>query len=389
MSQFDEVISRLGTNSAKWDGAKELFGREGVIPMWVADMDFRAPMPVLDAFRSRIDHGVFGYTNSVEPMLDALIDWNKKRHGFKIDRSDVLFNEAVVPSISLAIRSLTEKGDKVLMHSPIYPPFFRVAGEELEREVITTPLEFRNHRFEIDFSDMEAKLKNQDIKLFLLCNPQNPGGRVWHPDELKKMVELCKRHGVLIVSDEIHSDLVMEPFIHTPLMKACPEYQEQIITLMAPTKTFNLADLKVSYLIVPNKKYREKIEAWQKYVHAAGINEFGQIALCAAYREGEAWLDELRAYVLENYHYVKDQFERYAPEVEVANLEATYLMWLDVRKVAKSDEKIYQDIIDAGCGIQMGSDFGENGKGFIRLNIACPRATLENGITCLIKGIQK
>ncbi|WP_088840715.1 MalY/PatB family protein [Listeria sp. ILCC797] len=389
MSQFDEVIPRLNTNSEKWDGAEALFGRKDIIPMWVADMDFRAPKPVLDAFRKRVDHGVFGYTKCEDGMTKAILNWNKTRHGFDVDSDAILYNAAVVPSISLAIRALTKPSEKVLMHSPIYPPFFKVTGDETKREVVLSPLKHTGTRFEIDFADMEQKLAQNDIQLFLLCNPQNPGGISWKKEELTQLVELCARYNVPIVSDEIHADLVMKNHVHTPLVKVAPYYKEQIITLMAPTKTFNLAALKVSYLIIDNPDYRAKFRELQQYVHAPGINEFGQIALEAAYNEGAEWLDELRDYIYENFQYVKAELNTHCPEIGVTELEATYLMWLDARALKKDEATLYQDIIDAGCGVQMGSGFGAVADKFIRLNIACPRETLKKGVAALIAGIQK
>lgn len=235
----------------------------------------------------------------------------------------------------------------------------------------------------------KKKLETGDIKLFLLCNPQNPGGRVWSSEELSQIAELCARYKVPILSDEIHADLVMQPRIHTPIAKVKEDYKNQIITLMAPTKTFNLAALKVSYIISDNPEYREKLIACKNYVHSGGINEFGQVALHAAYNEGAEWLDELRSYIYENYQYVKNELALHCPDIGVAELEATYLMWLDARAVPKEEDALYQDIIDAGCGVQMGSGFGEAGTGFIRLNIACPRETLKKGISCLIQGVLK
>lgn len=389
MSQFDEVIPRLGTNSEKWDGAETLFGKKDIIPMWVADMDFKAPEAVLNAFEKRIQHGIFGYTKSEASMTKAVIEWNKTRHDFLIDPSAILFNSAVVPSISLAVRALTKPSDKVLMHSPIYPPFFKVTGNETKREVVLSPLKFTGTRLEMDFADMEQKLATNDIKLFLLCNPQNPGGISWKKEELTKLVDLCERYNVPIVSDEIHADLVAKHLVHTPLVKAAPHYKNQIITLMAPTKTFNLAALKVSYLIIDNPEYRAKFNELQQYVHSPGINEFGQIALEAAYNEGSAWLDELRDYIYGNFEYVKEELRKNCPEIGVTELEATYLMWLDARKLKKDEAALYQDIIDAGCGVQMGSGFGAVADKFIRLNIACPRETLQKGVQALIAGIQK
>ncbi|WP_163654667.1 MalY/PatB family protein [Listeria sp. PSOL-1] len=386
MSQFDEVIPRLGTNSAKWDGVKNVFGSEGIIPMWVADMDFKAPKPVLDALKKQSDHGIFGYTNDSKKAKEAIIHWNQMRHQFTIPEEAILLNTAVVPSISLAIRALTNESDSILMHSPIYPPFFKVA-QETKRNIVKSPLRYQDQRLFIDIEDMERKIKTENVKLFLLCNPQNPGSRVWDKEELQQIVDLCKKYQLPIVSDEVHADLVMKGKKHRPLAALAPEYQDQMITLMAPSKTFNLAALKVSYLIITNPEYRKLFEAKQTYIHAAEINIFGLVGMEAAYNEGVHWLDELRDYLYENYQYVKAELKTYAPAVSVTKFEATYLLWLDVRKIDKDERTLYQDIIHAGCGVQMGSNFGKEGTGFIRVNIACPRETLKAGIAALIDGI--
>ncbi|WP_099224248.1 MalY/PatB family protein [Listeria costaricensis] len=388
MSQFDEVIPRLGTDSEKWDGAEELFGRKGIIPMWVADMDFRAPKPVLEAFKERVEHGVFGYSAHSDQVKEAIINWNARRHQFHFKKEDLLFNTAVVPSISLALRVLTNEGDAVLMHSPIYPPFFNVT-RETKRKVVMSPLKYENNRLHIDLADMEERIQRENVKLFILCNPQNPGGRAWSLEELTQMVALCKKYQIPIVSDEIHADLVVKSRKHYPLVVAAPDYQDQIVTLMAPTKTFNLAAIKASYLVITNEQLRDRFKEFQRYEHAAGLNVFGLIGMETAYNEGEDWLDELRDYIYSNYEYVKEALKKEVPEIGVTELEATYLMWLDARALPKDEKTLYQDIIDAGCGVQMGSGFGKSSSGFIRLNIACPKETLEKGVAALIAGIKK
>ncbi|PZG31574.1 pyridoxal phosphate-dependent aminotransferase [Listeria ivanovii] len=388
MSQFDEVIPRNGTNSEKWDGAEELFGRKDIIPMWVADMDFRAPKPVLDAFQRQIDHGIFGYSTKSEGLVDAVINWNKNQHQFEIDSSTLFFNGAVVPTISLSVRSLTNKGDSVLMVSPIYPPFFNIT-KATERKVVMSPLVYENHQYHMDFHDLETRIKEENVKLFLLCNPQNPGGRCFSKEELVQLAELCEKYQIPIISDEIHADLVMKPHKHIPMMVAAPFYADQIITLMAATKTFNLAAIKASYYIITNKDYQEKFVAEQKYAATNGLNVFGIVGTEAAYRYGAPWLNELKDYIYSNYDYVKTSLEKEVPEIGVTDLEATYLMWLDCRSLAKDEKAIYADLIEAGVGVQMGSGFGYSGKGFIRLNIACPKETLEKGVKLLIEGLKK
>ncbi|MBC1336595.1 pyridoxal phosphate-dependent aminotransferase [Listeria booriae] len=386
MSHFDEVIPRIGTNSEKWDDVKHLFGTENIIPMWVADMDFRPPHTVHEAFQKLLDHGIFGYSMTMEALKPSIIKWLDERHQYKVDASSIFLNAAVVPSISMVIRSLTEKGDQILMHSPVYHPFFLVTAQT-ERVVTLSPLIYENATYHIDWEDFEAKV--QEVKLFILCNPHNPGSRSWKPDELAKMAEICARYGVPIISDEIHSDLTMPGFKHTPLAVAAPDYKDQIVTLMAPTKTFNLAGIKASYFITTNPIFQEKFEYEAKYTSRPELNTFGAVGMEAAYRGGAEWVDELRDYIWSNYEYTKAEIEKHCPAVVVTKQEATYLMWLDCRNLEADEKTIYQNLIDAGVGVQMGSGFGVAGTGFVRLNIACPKETLQKGVACLIDGLQR
>lgn len=388
MSKFDRVITRIGTHSEKWDGAEKLFGRKDIIPMWVADMDFKAPDVIIEALHKRADNGIFGYEMIPDSLPEAIINWNLTRHNFPIKKEAIFYNTAVVPSISLLVRTLTNKGDNVLMHSPIYHPFFKVT-ETTGRNVVMSPLRYENNQYQIDLEDMEQRIKEENIKLFLLCNPQNPGGRCYTKKELQAIAKLCSDYSIPIVSDEIHSDLVMKNYTHVPLAVAYPEYENEIITLMAPTKTFNLAAIKASYFIVNKPEYQEKIRAEQNFTSQAGLNAFAITGMEAAYRGGAEWLDELRDYIYDNYLYVKNAVNKALPQVTVTELQATYLMWLDCRSLLADEKTIYQNLIDAGVGAQMGSTFGLSGKKFVRLNIACPRETLEKGTAALIAGLQK
>lgn len=386
MSHFDEVIPRIGTNSEKWDDVKNLFGTEDIIPMWVADMDFKPPYAVHQAFEKLLDHGIFGYSMTVPGLKPSIIDWLATRHSYRVDESAIFLNAAVVPSISMAIRSLTKKGDAVLMHSPVYHPFFLVTAQT-ERVVTLTPLIYEDGAYQVDWADFEDKVKQ--VELFILCNPHNPGCRSWTREELQKMVALCERYGVPIISDEIHSDLTMPGVTHTPLAVATPDYEAQIVTLMAPTKTFNLAGMKASFFITTNPEFQKKFDYEAKYTSRPELNSFGAVGMEAAYRFGAEWVDELRDYIFANYQYTKAQIEEHCPMVGVTKLEATYLMWLDCRPLGLDDKTIYQNLIDAGVGVQMGSDFGVAGSGFVRLNIACPKETLQKGVACLIAGLKK
>nr|WP_233230973.1 MalY/PatB family protein [Listeria weihenstephanensis] len=386
MNQFDEVIPRIGTNSEKWDDVKNLFGTENIIPMWVADMDFRPPTAVHDAFQKLLDHGIFGYSMTFAELKPSITNWLEQRHDYKVAESSIFLNAAVVPSISMTIRSLTEKGDSVLMHSPVYHPFFLVTAQT-ERVVSLSPLIYEDNAYTIDWADFEEKLKT--VKLFILCNPHNPGSRSWTRVELAKMAELCAKYNVPIVSDEIHSDLTMPGVKHVPLAVAAPEYESQIVTLMAPTKTFNLAGIKASFFITTNPDFQEKFEYEAKYTSRPELNTFGAVGMEAAYSHGAQWVDDLRDYIFENYQYTKAELEKHCPNVGITKQEATYLMWLDCRALGIAEVDLYQNLIDAGIGVQMGSNFGEAGSGFVRLNIACPKETLQKGVACLIEGLKK
>lgn len=388
MSTFDQVVTRLGTNSEKWDGAEKLFGRKDLIPMWVADMDFKAPDVVIEALHKRAESGVFGYELIPDSLPKAIIEWNKNRHNYVIKKESLFYNVAVVPSISLLIRALTKEGDGVLMHSPIYHPFFKVT-KATRRQVVMSPLRYEDGQYQIDLEDMEKRIREENIKLFLLCNPQNPGGRCYSKEELQAIASLCATYNIPIVSDEIHSDLVMKQYKHIPLAVAAPDYEDEIITLMAPTKTFNLAAIKASYFIITNPDYQEKVRAEQAYMSQPDLNAFAIAGMEAAYTGGAEWLDELRDYIYDNYLYVKKALNEALPEITVTELQATYLMWLDCRSFESDEKTIYQNLIDEGVGVQMGSTFGLSGKKFVRLNIACPRETLEKGTAALIAGLKK
>ncbi|EUJ43085.1 MalY/PatB family protein [Paenilisteria rocourtiae] len=386
MSLFDEVIPRIGTNSEKWDDVKHLFGTEDIIPMWVADMDFKPPYAVHQAFQKLLDHGIFGYSMTVPGLKPSIVNWLATRHDYKVYEANIFLNAAVVPSLSMAIRSLTEKGDGVLMHSPVYHPFFLVT-EQTKRKVVMSSLVYKDSAYTIDWTDFEEKV--QHVKLFILCNPHNPGCRSWSRAELTRMAKICEQYGVPIISDEIHSDLTMPNVKHLPLAVAAPDYQSQIVTLMAPTKTFNLAGMKASFFITTNPDFQAKFEYEAKYTSRPELNSFGAVGMEAAYLFGAEWVDELRDYIFANYQYTEAEVKKHCPTVGVTKLEATYLMWLDCRALGLDDKTIYQNLINAGVGVQMGSDFGVAGSGFVRLNIACPRETLEKGVACLIEGLQK
>jgi cysteine-S-conjugate beta-lyase len=381
---FDKVVDRNNTHSVKWDAVGKVFGKDDVLPMWVADMDFHPPKAVTDALKDRIDHGIFGYTFVPMSVTETIQDWMKKRHDCEFKKSSILFSEGVVPSISTAIRAYTEKGDKVLVHSPVYTPFFNMVKNN-DRTLVTSNLVVENGRFEMDFADFEAKLQD-GVKLFILCNPHNPGGRVWTKDELEKIGDLCVKHDVLIVSDEIHSDLVFKPHVHIPIATIKEEFREITTTFIAPSKTFNLAGLQASAVLIPNKELKAKFKEVQEQQGFFTLNTFGIAGMEAAYRYGEEWLEQLLVYLDENMKITTDFIAEHLPALKPMKADATYLLWIDCRELGLSDEEIKNQLLEKGkLGLEPGTKYGEGGEGFVRMNLACPRETLYEGLERLKK----
>ncbi|WP_433744043.1 MalY/PatB family protein [Falsibacillus pallidus] len=383
---FDEQINRQNTSSVKWDALKNVFGKEDLLPMWVADMDFRPPSAVIDALKERLEHGMFGYTFVPDHASASIQEWVLKRHGWNIDTEWIMYSPGVVPALGMAIQALTEPGDRILVQSPVYTPFFNMVKEN-NRELVNCPLVLEDDRYNIDFEAFEETVK-QDVKMFLLCNPHNPGGRVWSRDELVKIAEICKKHGVLIVSDEIHSDLVMPPHKHVPLASIDPSYGNIAITCTAPSKTFNLAGLQASSMIIPNPDLREKMAALQKQQGFFTLNAFGIIGMEAAYRHGEDWLDELLDYIGGNIALVEQFIEKEMPDVKVMKPDGGYLIWIDCSRLGLSDEEVRDKLINEGSlALEPGTKYGLGGEGFVRMNIACPREMVQEGLNRMKKAL--
>ncbi|WP_420808720.1 MalY/PatB family protein [Bacillus salacetis] len=384
MHNFDKVPNRKGTSSVKWDMTKTVFGRDDVLPMWVADMDFPPPPQVIDALKARLSHGIFGYTFTGEPLGEAVSAWMKDRHNWEIRKSWLLYSSGIVPAIATIINALTEKGDAVLMHSPVYTPFFSLV-EKNERVVKKSPLKMKDGQYVVDFEKFEESLQ-QGVKLFLLCSPHNPGGRVWKQDELVKMAELCQKYNVLIVSDEIHADLVHKPNKHIPVSSIKNEFEDFILTLIAPSKTFNIAGLQASAMIIPNQKLREKVAEEQQKQGVFTLNTFGVVGMETAYLYGGEWLDSLLSYLQENIRLVKSFVEKELPELTVMEPEATYLLWIDFSQLGKSEKELEDLLLNKGkLALEPGTKYGKDGDGFFRMNIACTRETLKEGLARLKK----
>lgn len=382
MVDFDKYINRRNTKSLKWDGMKAVFGKDDLLPMWVADMDFAPPAAVLGALEKRVKHGVFGYTIATDSTREAMIDWLKNRHGWDVSPEWILFSPGVIPSIRMAIQTFTEPGDKVLLQSPVYTPFFQMI-ERNDRIVCNSQLLLKHNRYEIDFADFEEKLKT-GVKLFLLSSPHNPAGRVWTKNELSEMARLCQKHGVLMAADEIHADLVALPYKHIPLATLDRSIADMTLSFMAPSKTFNLAGLQASFMVIRNAELRKKMAAAQARDGFSMLNTFGQVAMEAAYRHGKSWLDAAMAYIRGNIELVKEEITRNLPEMSVIEPEGTYLVWIDCRRLGLSDAELKKRLLEKGkLALNFGNTYGPGGEGFVRMNVACPRDIVKEGLNRL------
>lgn len=377
---FDRTINRINTDSVKWDAVKTNFPKaaEGALPLWIADMDFPCAESIIDALHHRVDQKIFGYsTENTDEYYDAVCGWYSRRFGWKIDPGSICYSPGIVPAIAFLLRLLTKERDGVLIQRPVYYPFSaKIIGHNCV--VINNSLLYENGKYTIDFEDFEHKIAENTTKLFILCSPHNPVGRVWTEQELKRMVKICKKYDKWIISDEIHSDLVRNGVIHYPLEMLCPEYKHKIITCVAPSKTFNLAGLKVSNIIINDlilrNRWHEEINKGFSMEHP---NPFAITATIAAYTEGEEWLDQVKEYMDENLVFMKQYLDAHLPKARFSIPEGTYLAWVDLSAYV-SDKLILEDLLQTKAGVVLddGYVFGEEGNCFERINIACPRNIL-------------
>lgn len=382
---FDEIIPRRETNSYKWDAAKE----EDVLPMWVADMDFRTAPAVVEALRKRVEHGIFGYTKVPVAYYETVVDWFRRRHHWVIEKEWIIYTTGVVPALSAIIKALTSPGDKVMVQTPVYNCFFSSIRND-ECEMIANPLIYKQGTYEIDFDDLEEKAADPRVKLMLLCNPHNPVGRVWTKEELTRIGEICLRHNVWVVADEIHCELVFPGHEYTPFASISNDFLMHSVTCTSPSKAFNLAGLQIANIISADEEVRKKIDKAININEVCDVNPFGVEALMAAYKEGEEWLEELKLYLYENYNYLKAFFEKYLPEYPVTMLEGTYLVWVDCSVLKQSSAEIVETILaKEKLWVNEGSLYGEAGEGFIRINIACPRQRLMDGLDRLRRALNQ
>ncbi len=385
---FDKIINRKGTESVKYDLAEKLFGNGGVLPMWVADMDFEVADFIIEALSERIKHSVFGYTYRPDRFFEIIASWINRRHGWEISPDSIGFSPGIVPALNMCVLEFTDPGDRVVVQPPVYFPFFSAITNH-GRELVYNQLNQRDGYYEIDIDSLEATFK-EGAKLFFFCNPHNPVGRVWNRKELEKVADLCIRYNVLVVSDEIHSDLILGDHRHIPLASLGKEIADLTLTCMAPSKTFNLAGLYTSMVIATNPELKERYEKVLDAVHVGGDNILGQVALEAAYTHGDDWLDQLLVYLESNYQLLCRKLNSSVPEIVISPLEATYLVWLDFSFMGRSDKELNRFIIDkAGLGLNNGPMFGPGGELHQRLNIATPSKVVEEGVGRLIRAIEE
>lgn len=382
---FDKIIPRRGTNSVKWDVAKE----DGVIPMWVADMDFQAAPCIRQALKERMDHGVFGYTLVPNSYYESIISWFDRRHQWHIERDWIIYTSGVVPAISAIIKALTEPGDKVLVQTPVYNCFF----SSIRNNGCTTAenaLVRKGNSYEIDFDDFERQAADEKTKVFLLCNPHNPAGRVWTPDELSRMNDICLKHGVQVISDEIHCELVMPGYKFTPFAAVSKACQDNCITTNSPTKSFNIAGLQIANIITNNDTIKRKIDRAININEVCDVNPFGVIALQAAYNEGESWIDQLNLYLWENYKVLKDFFQEHLPKLKVLKLEGTYLVWVDISATGLKADELTNELLQQGkVMVNSGTLYGKTtGVDYLRLNIAMPRSLMLEALQRIAQVLQ-
>lgn len=375
---FDEEINRVGTNCEKYDDCRAVFGRADVIPMWIADTDFRVPDFVTDALRKRLEHPVYGYSFRSPSYYKAIQGWVSRRNGWEVRAEWLGFSPGIVCGLAVALNAVSGEGDRVVIQPPVYPPFAQTITAN-RRVVVDNPLRIADGRYEIDFEDLDRKLEG--ARVFVLCNPHNPSGRVFTPEELRRMGELCVRHGVVIVSDEIHSDLLIKPHKHTHIASLSEEIGRRSITFIAPSKTFNIAGLSTSVAIIPDGELREKYNSVFCRVHIDQGNVFGSVALEAAYTHGDEWLDCLMDYIGGNMDFVVDYVSRHLPGVKAYKPESTFLMWLDFRAWGMEQPELEKFLVEkAGLGLNNGETFGREGIGYMRMNVGTTRAVLRKAL---------
>lgn len=372
---FDKTIDRRATNSYKWDSAPE-----GVLPMWVADMDFRTAPAIIDALQKRVAHGIFGYTRVPDAYYDAVTSWFSRRHGWNIDREWIIYTSGVVPAVSAVIKALTVPGDKVIVQTPVYNCFFSSIRNN-GCEIVSNPLRRTADTYEMDFDALERCAADPRAKVMLLCNPHNPAGRVWTPDELTRLGNICLRNGVTVVADEIHCELVYQGFKYTPFASLSDAFLHRSVTCVSPSKAFNIAGLQIANIVAFDNDLRSRIDKAININEVCDVNPFGVAATIAAYNEGEEWLNQLVDYLHGNYEAMAEFCRRELPEFPITRLEGTYLVWMDCSSLGMPSDALEHALLDdARLWLNAGTMYGAEGEGYMRWNIACPRSVMLDGL---------
>lgn len=377
---FDEIIDRRDSECVKYDLLKKLYGNKDLLPMWVADMDFRTPDFILKAINKRLEHPILGYSYREKGFTESVVNWMKKRHNWEIQAEWVLFTPGVVPALNFSVLTFSEPGDKIIVQPPVYFPFFSAITDH-GRIKAENPLLIDDNEMKIDFSTLDS-----DAKMFFLSSPHNPGGMVWKKDELRKLGEFCVKNKILLVSDEIHSDLVLFGNKHIPIASISPEIADTTIACMAPSKTFNIAGLSSSVIIISNEKLREKFYKTLNSYHISMGNIFGSIALETAYNQGEEWLNQLVKYLEKNISFAIEFFEKNMPEFKIIKPESTYMLWIDCRELGLSNKELKKFFTeDCKLALSDGRQFGKGGDGFQRMNLACPKSVLQEALDSIFE----
>ena len=384
---FDEIVDRSGSNTVKLEKLKPVFGHEDLVPLWVADMDFKSPPAIVEALKKRVGHAIFGYTLPSQEYTSSIVNWLERRHRWQVKGEHINFVPGVVKGFAFAIDEFTERGDKIIIQPPVYHPF-RIVTTSLGREVVNNPLILENGQYKMDFKGLRKIVSDNDCKMLILCNPHNPGGRAWSPAELGELADICYENNILVVSDEIHADMALPGHQHTPFATVSAKAEEISLTLMAPSKTFNIAGIVSSFAVIANKTIRERYLAYLEPRELEQGTIFAFTATRAAYDECEEWLGKMLEYVQANIDFVDNYLKENIPGIKAILPEASFLIWLDCRLLNLPQRELVKLFVEkAHLALNDGTMFGPGGEGFMRLNVGCPRSLLEKGLNNLKKAI--
>ncbi len=383
---FDEIIDRRNTNCEKYDDLLQIFGKNDLIPMWVADTDFRTPDFIVDAVKQRAEHEIYGYPLIPESFFSSIQKWLFNKYNWKVEKEWIVFSPNVVIGLASVVLSMTKPGDKIIVQPPVYFPFFHVVSGN-DRIVVENQLKYVNNHYEFDFDDLKSKI-DENTKMLILCSPHNPGGRVWTKEELTELGIICMKNNIILVSDEIHSDLVLFDNIHSPVASISDEMQQNCITSMSASKTFNMAGLCSSFVIIPNNYLRSKFNQFMHATHISMGNFFGLTATEAAYSNGHDWLRQLLEYLEGNFNIIDSFFNENFSCIKVMKPEASFLVWIDMSGLGIPVKDAFKRLVDAGLGLSPGYIFGSGGDNFVRLNMGCPRSVLLEGLDLFKKAFK-